>query len=312
VSESISPEVQEALRKAIQQDGEVRLVGRGAKAPGLFPGGKAKGKARDAQAQCLDPRLNLFKVVRTAQEDTAPGAQPTQYVIVDDPGIALLFESLPAEQHRDLLDMVATRYKDRAITASLAATKKKLDELNRQRARLVEQEAKLDDFLRHLAEDRLKVLRAERERIDKELARLDVSPKPEEVPVAPIKAKPGRDEDLPWKVRDAKSEEELDCQRDLAENLVYTWQDAESAETREALERVMINVGLEPVGEQDEVVPFDGNLHYTQNNISPGDKVVVRLPGWRLVNRRGRYLIARARVEQVAATNEVTHAVAHD
>ncbi len=101
------------------------------------------------------------------------------------------------------------------------------------------------------------------------------------------------------RLRAPDDESSLDFQRDACELLVYAWQDAENAESRDALEGVMIGLGLERVGETGEEAEFSGNFHQSARKISKGTPVRVAQPGWRLKNRRGDYLIAKARVEKI-------------
>ncbi len=94
----------------------------------------------------------------------------------------------------------------------------------------------------------------------------------------------------------ARTEEQLDFQRDICEELIYAWQDADES-TREALIRVMINNGLEPVEEVGQEVGFNGNRHITSSPIDVGAIAVGAASGWRSKTRGGEYLIARARVQ---------------
>ena len=63
----------------------------------------------------------------------------------------------------------------------------------------------------------------------------------------------------------------------------------------------MYNVGLEPVGERGQMLPFNGTMHDTEEEVAAEDSVVVKEPGWRLSNSRGTYLITKARVVKAGA-----------
>jgi len=95
----------------------------------------------------------------------------------------------------------------------------------------------------------------------------------------------------------ATTGDDLDFQRNAAELLVYSWQDSPCAETRQSLETVMLNLGLERVEEAGQVVDFNGLTLRGKQPMSQGDKVRIVQPGWRLRNGRGNHLIAKAEVE---------------
>lgn len=95
----------------------------------------------------------------------------------------------------------------------------------------------------------------------------------------------------------ASTSDDLDFQRNAAELLVYSWQDSPCAETRQSLESVMLNLGLERVEEAGQVVEFNGLTLRGKQPLSQGDKVRIVQPGWRLRNGRGNHLIAKAEVE---------------
>ncbi|MEO0445757.1 MAG: hypothetical protein AAF191_06730 [Verrucomicrobiota bacterium] len=104
------------------------------------------------------------------------------------------------------------------------------------------------------------------------------------------------DDGKPAVLLPAKDDDDLDFQRDACELLVYAWQDAESEEMRKSLEPIMRNLGLISVGEAGSEAEFNGLHHTSEDSLSKGDSVNIVLPGWQLKNRRGEYLIARARV----------------
>ena len=94
------------------------------------------------------------------------------------------------------------------------------------------------------------------------------------------------------------SDPEIEFQKNLSEELVFAWQDAPSPEVQAGLERALFNVGVEPIGQRGDIVEFDGITQHTEDDVLQGDIVEIVLPGWQLVNRRGKSLIARARVNK--------------
>ena len=91
-----------------------------------------------------------------------------------------------------------------------------------------------------------------------------------------------------------KTEGDIDFQRDICRELVFAWEDHQEART--ALERVMTNIGLEPIGEVGQQVNFDNREHQTNSNFQPGQVCKIVEPGWQLVSPRGILMIARAKV----------------
>lgn len=297
--------VLQALEKAIQQEGECRLVAQGKKYPGLFPGGPPNKAKSEAIKHCLDENLDLFKV-RTERQ----GSQTAHFVTVTSRGVETLFQEKPQGDHGRLLAIVAGPYKEAAIKVGRKLAEQSMTTLGIERQHLAAREKELFEFLYQTTRDRLNAMEAERKRLDEAIRNLaDLQAQlgqPQAGPIAETKKAGDR-----IGQQEAKTEAELDFQRDLCEELVYAWQDAANDETRDALERVMQNAGLEPVGEPGQAVPFDGRQHVTQDQLRAGDGAVVQMPGWRLVNARGSYLIARARVQQQSAEQEVAHHV-HD
>jgi hypothetical protein len=104
----------------------------------------------------------------------------------------------------------------------------------------------------------------------------------------------------PSRLRPPAADSEIDFQRDVAELLVYAWQDSTREETRQSLEAVMTTLGLEHVETAGQTVEFNGLSHRSQSPASAGDRVCITLPGWRLKNSRGNYLIAKAEVEPIS------------
>jgi hypothetical protein len=301
VSQEIHPGVLDALEKALQQEGACRLVSR-AKKPGLLSGtAKAVAELRDL---CLNPDLNLFTVERTEEEKSGKTVQTVHYVVITPDGIQTLFDRRPVEQLPGLYERAAGPHKEAALAAGFRTAERASAEFGAQRQQLLAREANLFAFLRQTVHDRLQSLRQERERLDGTLQAVDQLRELLHQPGAPSPAgQPTR----PARLGTAgpTAETDLDFQRDVAEELVYAWQDAgDDPGARGALERVMTNAGLEPEGEAGQSVTFDGRRHVSDDPLDSGDAGFITEPGWRLVNARGNYLIARARVRRAPSPRE--------
>ncbi len=298
----LDPYVLDALRLAVRQDGECRLVSRAGK-PGLISG---SGKSAAARRDNLLERLNLFCVSRTAVEGTGKSAKSVEYVTITPEGIRTLFAVHRVESHRELYESAAPAHKSAALEAVLAAAGEALARNGEARAQLAAEESGVLTVVRQVAAERLQAIAVERAALDRcaraagELQELAGQPSPERDrkpdPVADRRAAP------------PAAEEDLDYQRDVAKELVFAWQDATSPETREALERVRLNNGLESVGTAGAATPFDGRIHRTDDPLKNGEIAVVDEPGWKLINARGEYLIARARVHKSPSPQEAANA----
>src|SRR5262245_30173241 len=64
--EMVSDLVLAALEQALQDEGEVRLTGKG-RLKGLLPSGRITPAKKEALAQCLDKELNVFRVREVAE-----------------------------------------------------------------------------------------------------------------------------------------------------------------------------------------------------------------------------------------------------
>ncbi|MDF1812417.1 MAG: hypothetical protein P1V20_09385 [Verrucomicrobiales bacterium] len=96
-----------------------------------------------------------------------------------------------------------------------------------------------------------------------------------------------------------EKERDIDYQRDAARLLVIAWRDTENNDTKIYLEGVMKSLGLKEEGNVGEVVNFDGLIHDCNEPTSKDEEVKVESSGWRLINRRGNYLINKATVRKV-------------
>ena len=94
-------------------------------------------------------------------------------------------------------------------------------------------------------------------------------------------------------------EAEQDYQLAVARSLAEAWQDAEE-EALDSLWEAMTNIGLQPIGETDEEVRFDGRMHDSEEVLRPGDPAVVVRNGWELRQDDRRIHLASARVRAAA------------
>lgn len=89
--------------------------------------------------------------------------------------------------------------------------------------------------------------------------------------------------------------------RQEARRLVGAWADAVrlgKAEAQLALEVVLGNLSaIEVIGEEGETIAFDPIHHESDSSVSKGAGVTVVLPGWRLVEDGGEYVVAKAKVK---------------
>jgi hypothetical protein len=298
----MEPLVLDALREAVRQERAIPMVGvgKGRDAKGLFP--KRTKPFGEAIKLCLDKDHGFLDVIREERK----GKTVRQFVTINGRGLDALVTNLPSDEYGKLFAEAAPIFRGRLLAQCLRAVRERLGQFEEQRARLLEARqkmaaatvefmcahlAQLDEDKSHVDRERAGALEA-RNRLAQERAAYEAAEAREN------QGQPTRTPPL------AISEGELDFQRDVSEQLVYTWQDAVSTETQDALARVLFNVGVERIGEAGERVEFDGRWHHTDEELQPGDPAEVVRPGWRLVNQRGSYLIARARVKVTSKTEE--------
>jgi hypothetical protein len=285
-----------ALEAALEQEGECRLVTAG-RMKGLLPGGPATAAKKRAKEQCLDPALGLFTVSQTT------AGSKIDLVIITRRGIEFLIERRTPTQRRELLERSANPHKETVHEAVLRITTEELKRAQVERDVLDNRANELRQFVRKLTEEQLASL--ERTRTDllrrqNELqALVDAAtnaPSPRLVPPAPR-------HQFPQPVDDS----DLDYQRDMCREMVFAWQDNPEPVARAALEVVMMNAGLERVGEVGDAVSFDNRYHHTESDLLPGQPAIVVEPGWQLISPRGTLHIARSEVRP-ATPQGVVHA----
>jgi hypothetical protein len=279
--------VQNALDRAIQQTGDVRLVSKGAKAPGLFPGRGTNKLKTEAIASCF--AQGFFEKSREVEEGKGRSAKKSEFVRITPVGIKALFENLPIERGAELLQRVSPAHLESAEKAFRQCATAKMQALESRVSALLAEESNLHTTLQGIVNSRISFLAETRRSLEQAIedARHAVEGK-----LAPVQPVGGQRESTS---KGAITEEDLDFQRDQSEQLVFAWQDARD-QTKSALENVMYNLGLEAVGERGQVARFDGREHETDEVVEQGQPVTILHPGWRLSNSRGVYLISKARV----------------
>jgi hypothetical protein len=309
-----------ALRKAIEKDTELPLVTQGdaQEEVGLFP--DRKGPSKKAIQACTEGDKPLLLV----REEPGKGKTPKQFARITDKGIVTLVAQTPLKQLPDLIDVSAPSLRTRVIRSCLRSIGRRAGELDPWNHRRLMQtclkaaqsqydaiESRLEEVLNEeklLSEwinDFLKVTRARMENTKQRLnGELDTLAKAATAMIAPEESSPQgapRRLQLPEWQRVPTTDVDMDFQKNLSEELVFAWQDASSSEVQAGLERALFNVGVERVGDLGEIVEFNGTWHHSADDVENGEPVEIKIPGWQLVNRRGKYLIARAKVAKTAA-----------
>ena len=288
MSENLSEYVRVALEKAIQQEGEVRLISKGAATPGLFPAGTSKAK-NEAIESCFV--LSLLDKLREVEEGKGKSAKKCAFVKITPAGISALFACIPLERAQELLKAVSPSNLDAANEAFAKHSIDAMRKLEIEISDLLKKENTLFSLVHELMTERVVFLAQTRSTLESAFETFQKI----SAPVPP----PRPSTTLPVSIKSAipETEEDLDFQRDQCEQMVIAWEDAEGKEAKQALENVMHNLGLEAIGERDQVVPFDGRTHNADDPVEAGQPVVVIDPGWRLSNSRGVYLISKTRVK---------------
>ena len=296
----ISELVVDALEKAIQQEGEIRLLAKGAGKPGLLAGGKLTAAKQKAIDQCLDPSLAWFSV-REAEEGKGKTAGKVQYLSITRPGVETLFARRSPAERIELLEKCANPHKEAANDALLRLAEIDLKAIDQERARLEERDAALRGLVQRIASVQIAALEQDRIQLERRASEVrSMSALAEQTAIEkPAKGEPQQSR-VPIE-RQPVTEGDADYQRSLARELVFAWQDSSDSEARAVLERVMMNAGLDRIGEAGDQVSFDGRDHHTESDLLPGHPAVIVEPGWQLVSPRGTMLIAPA---QVASANE--------
>lgn len=290
---ALSETTRNALEKALQQSGGVRLVSKGAKFPGLFPSGTSRDVAA-AIAQCKADGLLLV-------EEKTPGKSttPTAFATITREGAHALFAVVDSGRRAELLKLSSPENRKVAEEAYVAICQTDLRKIHLDLSAVLAKEEELADQLKAILVPRITALSTTRIRLTQMIAEAEsglatVSSPPTTPPVAPPQpVKPPRP--------GPRDESDLDFQRDQSEQLVFAWKDATSPEAKELLAAVMYNSGLEQLGEKGALIPFDQTTQEIDELVDRGDMVEVVEPGWRLSNSRGVYLISKTQVRKKEA-----------
>jgi hypothetical protein len=283
-----------ALEAALEHDEPCRLMTAG-RAKGLLPGGRVTSAKKQAKEQCLDPGLGFFTVTQAADGKGA-SAKTADFVTITSRGIESLIERRTPGERRQLLRRAANPHKEAVDDAVTRVTAADLRQIDSQQQALDKRVAELRQFMKTIVEDQLGALERRRVELKRQQDEFQGLVSGGTQASHPLGGTTPRREPLSPPV----SEKDLDFQRDLCRELVFAWQDNAEPRARAALEVVMMNAGLERVGEIGETVSFDNRDHRTDSDLLPGQLAIVVQPGWQLVSARGTLLIAPV---QVAASN---------
>jgi hypothetical protein len=296
--------VLEALRTAVQQEGEILLVKSGKQA-GLFKSRTGKAN-QQAIATCLKSDPPLLEITR---EEKGSGKTKTvkQFARITNAGINVLINETAPAEYAALLSTAAPVHQQTVMLGCLQGVQAIDAEIDRaiQTARTIH-EAIMARALASMESlnHRVEELQVQRQALNEEINRLgspptihEPSPEPPEIQ----EPRPGPPPKRPIRP-DPESEDDLDYQRAISQELVFAWRDATSEEARACLEQALFNVGVEPIGTPAEIVPFDGTLHDADGEIIAGQEAEVVEQGWQLENPRGVFTLLRAQVRLPATS----------
>jgi hypothetical protein len=289
--------VLDALREAVRQERAIPLVkvGKGRAAEGLFP--KRTKPYGEAIKRCLDKDHGFLEVVREERK----GKTVRQFVRISERGLDALAAHLPIEEYGRLVAEAAPVFRGQLLELCLRSVRDRLGQSEEQRVRLAEVHQRMVAATADFMGAYVRQLEEEQRRVGGELAAaLEARNRLADERAAYESAAARANEGQPTRIVPlAFSEADLNFQRDISEELVYAWQNATSSETQAALARVLLNVGVERIGEAGERVEFDGRWHHSDDELHPGDPAKVVRHGWRLANQRGNRVLARAHVKAV-------------
>jgi len=291
----------EALRAALAWDGEVRLRATKASPSSLIGGPKSSKSVNAAEAQCLDPELNLF-THRKATEGTAKKPVETTYVRITRQGIQRLLDSTDTERFSDLLSAASGANRELLGTAIIPTIASKLSAIDRDIEQLHAEADELVSAARNFLADRQRVLTEGCQSLERRKLALDALLNDSPIVLGPAFDKSvGRSPDPTGATPQPKTEEDVDFQRRICIELAETLK--QQPEARDAIEQAFYACGgMEPVGEPGETVEFDGSEHESKNRFHRGDSARVLRRGWRYRAPTGEVLLlVRATVEPLSA-----------
>ncbi len=285
---TVSPMTLEALEKALECDTPMPLKTTAARA-GLLPGGRDTPVKKRAREECLNKQIGLFDISGT---EAAPQVIPTRT------GIETLFAHTEAAKRRVLLEKAADTFKEVSGEVVMKLAAAELKELTQRQGDLARRAGELRSQLGAMLKEQLASVENILGEVTRQAEELRVQSKKFDSPEAIVKSgtieeegqRTARDRPRP------ETDGDIDFQRDLCRELALTWED--TPEARGALERVMINAGLEQIGEAGEIVPFDAGQHrpIAGNEVLAGQHVRIVEPGWVFQSPRGVLPIVRPKV----------------
>jgi hypothetical protein len=287
---TLNPLTRDALKTAIGSEKPIPLkkVGRTA---GLTPGGKDTAAKMAARAQCLDTRLGLFE--KTGGSDDNP------LLRITPAGVESLLADSEPDERTELQAKAAEPFKAVIDAALTKLATDELKEIGERRAALDRQSSELRAQLSGMWKEQLAAveravteLRKQEEDIRAQMA-ADKGKGTDDTPEPPETEPDGR-----IKRPKPETDGDIDFQRDLCRELALVWEDTPEPDVRDALERVMLNAGLEQVGEVGESVGFDASQHKLASGsvVLPGQPVKVVEPGWVFRSPRGVLQIVKSKV----------------
>jgi hypothetical protein len=260
----------EALEAALRRGGEARLVKFGPKTAnaGLFS--DEKGTRKEAIERCLQGASPLLRVVRT---ETVKNKEH-RFVTITLEGIDFLKSQLPAEQVSVLLDVSIQQatQQEKQFEEQLVASVKDLRGILDQTMRLAADVAgRMESAAARLGGE-VQAAREWRSQLEK---RLPKGPSP---PGAP------------------PTDEDYAFVRRVTGDLVFSWEEEQDPNAREALERVLENSGAKRIGSVGERTTF-GQHHESSEPVREGDTVEIVQPGWIWEDEQRAFLLAPAKVK---------------
>jgi hypothetical protein len=249
--------VLQALEKALLQDGEIRLV-KSRTENGLFA--DRRGMRAAAIEQCLSGDSPLLGVVRTEKR----GRNTVEFVTLNPDGLNFLVSKVGPAKAKELLKTSLQR-----VTSRLKGVQDHMAGVHAARDLVQHLVASLETQIRVHA---LAMEEGVRE-FESRLARLPSDGSPLDGPAT-----------------------EADFGRRALQQMVFAWQEADSTEARAPIERALLNSEAVRIGKPGEQLQFVGRLHECHEPVFPGDPVEIVQPGWLMLDSKGEYLLAKAKV----------------
>jgi chromosome segregation ATPase len=152
-----------ALREALRQDGEVRLVSLGKKVKGLYP--KRTGPYAQSIKACVDGDSPLLDVTR---EETK-GKTRHVFVRISERGMEVLLNHLPLEEFGTVRNEAAPALQAKLEEKCRNVIRQRLDQLETQRMQVVRAQKQTATAALELAKSYLDQMEADRRRLDQEV-----------------------------------------------------------------------------------------------------------------------------------------------